>query len=125
MVRPRVAPLSGHRTGRSLDPTAGQGSLPVEEINVESIDEIDSVYWFDDVQRPTVRAVIDHARLIDEVDIGYPVIIGPHHRVMDGMHRIARALRDGRPRIAARRLPELPPPDFRSVHPDELPYERS
>lgn len=100
-------------------------SLPIEEIDVESIDEIDSVYWFDDVRQPTVRAVIDHARLIDDVDPSYPVILGPDGRVMDGMHRVARALRDGRRRIDARRLLDLPPPDHRNVSPDELSYERS
>lgn len=100
-------------------------SLPIEQISVDSIEEVDSTYWFDDVQRPTVRAVVDHARLIDEVDMSWPVILGPQGRVMDGMHRIARALRDGHLRIGARRLPDLPPPDYRNVRPDELPYHRS
>ncbi|MDJ0767562.1 MAG: hypothetical protein QNJ12_02170 [Ilumatobacter sp.] len=98
--------------------------LPVEQVDVESIDEVDSVYWFDDVQRPTVRAVIEHARLIDEVDASHPIILGPDGRVMDGMHRIARALRDGRSHVDARRLPTLPPPDHRNARADELPYER-
>ncbi len=98
--------------------------LPVEEIDVAAIDEVDSIHWFDDVQRPTVRAVIEHARLIDEVDMAHPIILGPDGRVMDGMHRVARAVRDGRPSIEARRLPTLPPPDYRNARPDELPYDR-
>ncbi len=98
--------------------------LPVEQVDVESIDEVDSVYWFDEVQRPTVRAVIEHARLVDEVDSSYPIILGPDGRVMDGMHRIARALRDGRSHIDAKRLPTLPPPDHRNARADELTYKR-
>ena len=98
--------------------------LPIEEIEVESIRELDSVHWFDEVQRPTVRAVLEHARLIDEVDTAHPIILGPDGRVMDGMHRIARALRDGRSQIGARRLPALPPPDHRNVRADELSYDR-
>ncbi len=98
--------------------------LPVEQVEVESIGEVDSVYWFDEVQQPTVRAVIEHARLISEVDVGHPIILGPDGRVMDGMHRIARALRDGNSHVGAKRLPTLPPPDHRNIRPDELSYER-
>jgi hypothetical protein len=36
--------------------------------------------------------VIEHARLIREVNLRYPVILGPDGRVMDGMHRVARAI---------------------------------
>ena len=99
--------------------------LAVEMIDVASIDEVDSVYWFDDVQRPTVRAVMEHARLVDEVDVTHPIIISPEGRVMDGMHRIARALRDSSPQIGARRLATLPPPDHRNVRADELSYDRT
>ena len=83
------------------------------------------MYWFDnDHQRPTVRAVIDHVRLIGEVDATYPIILGPDGRVMDGMHRIARAILENRPTIAAVRLAGLPEPDHRNCAPDELSYER-
>ena len=46
----------------------------------------------------------------------------PGNRIMDGMHRVARALLDGRRAIKARRLGELPEPDYRGCRPDELPY---
>ena len=52
----------------------------------------------------------------------YPNPIGPDGRVMDGMHRIARALLEGRATIAALRLPVLPDPDYRDCRPDQLPY---
>jgi len=32
-------------------------------------------------------------RLIDEVDIGYPIILDRNGRVIDGMHRVCRAAR--------------------------------
>jgi hypothetical protein len=64
-------------------------SFGVEEILVASIREIDSVYWFDEPEQPTVRNVVEHVRLIQEVDVSYPIILGPDGRVMDGMHRIA------------------------------------
>lgn len=96
--------------------------LPVEDIEVTEIAEIDAEYWFDDWQRPTVRKVIEHFRLVQEVDLSYPIVVGPDGRVMDGMHRVARALLEGRPTIQAVRLPVLPEPDFRGYQPDELPY---
>jgi len=96
--------------------------LAIEEVAISSIEEIDSIYWFDATERPTVRKVVEHVGLIQEVDIAYPILLGPDGRVMDGMHRIARALLDGRDAIAARRFPELPEADYRACQPEELPY---
>jgi hypothetical protein len=96
--------------------------LPVEEVVLDDIPEIDSEYWFDAGERPTVRKVIGHFRLVCEADPSYPIILGPDNRVMDGMHRIARALLDGRRAIKVKRLRELPEPDYRGCRPDELPY---
>jgi hypothetical protein len=41
---------------------------------------------------------------------------------MDGMHRVARALVEGRKTITAVRLLKVPDPDYRDCRPDELPY---
>jgi hypothetical protein len=106
---------------RLIDLAAG---LPVAEVPLEELYEIDSVYWFDDFARPTVRKIVEHFRLVSEVDPSYPIILGPDGRVMDGMHRVARALLDGRVAIKAVRLPELPEPDYRGCRPDQLPYDR-
>ena len=97
-------------------------ALPVEEVALKDISEIDSVYWFDESERPTVRKVVEHLRLVEEVDPSHPIILGPDNRVMDGMHRVARALLEGRSTIKAVRLWELPEPDYRGCRPDELPY---
>jgi hypothetical protein len=99
------------------------GTLVIERVRLEEIAEVDSVYWFDESHRPTVRSVVDHCRLIREVDPEHPVIFGPDGRVMDGMHRIARALLDGATVISAVRFHELPEPDYRNCRPDELPYD--
>jgi hypothetical protein len=96
--------------------------LPEEQVTLSDIDEIDSVYWFDGNERPTVRKVVEHMRLVREVDASYPVILGPDGRVMDGMHRIALALLEGRQTITAVRLGVLPEPDYKGCRPDELPY---
>jgi hypothetical protein len=97
--------------------------LPVRNVELESIDEIDSVYWFDDrFERPTVRKVVDHARLIEEVDLAYPIILGFDGRVMDGMHRIAKALLQGRTTISAVQFDTRLEPDYRNCRPEDLPY---
>ena len=70
----------------------------------------------------TVRKVVEHAKLIAEVDTSHPIILGHAGRVIDGMHRIVRALLEGRTEIDAVRFPSLPKPDYRNCWPHELPY---
>lgn len=96
-------------------------ALPIEHVALADIEEIDSVYWFDGVTyRPTVRAVVEHVERIRTVDPSHPILLGPDGRIMDGMHRIARALLEGATTIAAKRFPELPEPDHRNVEPASL-----
>jgi hypothetical protein len=97
--------------------------LRVRDVDLASIDEIDSVYWFDDQsQRPTVRNVVDHVRLIEDVDLSHPIILGFDGRVMDGMHRIAKALLQGRATISAVQFETDLDPDYRNCRPEDLPY---
>ena len=97
--------------------------LPIEQVAVDSIREVDTEYWFaGSAEVPTVRKVVEHARLISEVDTSYPIILGHDGRVMDGMHRIARALLEGRTEIGAVRFMSPPEPDYRNCSPHELPY---
>ena len=90
--------------------------LPVVEVPVDSIGEVDSNYWFGgDFEEPTVRKMVEHMRLVRDVDPMFPIILGVDGRVMDGMHRIARALLEGRPTIRAVRFETQPMPDFQAV----------
>ena len=49
-----------------------------------------------------MRKVVEHTALILEADLAYPIILGHDGRVMDGMHRVARAL------MAGLWVPEMP-----------------
>lgn len=101
--------------------TAG---LPIESVPLAAIRELDEPYWFGGGSaEATCRAVADHARLIAETELTYPIILGADGRVMDGMHRVAKAYIEGRDVIAAVRLPTDPPPDFVGVDEAALPYE--
>lgn len=99
--------------------------LPVEDVPLATLAaEVDTVYWFgDDHPRPTVRAVVEHAELIAATDLSFPIILGADGRVMDGMHRVAKALMEGRETVPARRFAVDPEPDHRNCHPADLPYE--
>jgi len=96
---------------------------PVVEIPVESISEIDSTYWYGFGESPTVRSVVEHARLIAETDTTWPILLSHDGRVMDGMHRIARALLDGVSTIRAVRFAYEIEPDYRDCRPEDLPYD--
>jgi hypothetical protein len=97
--------------------------LPVLDHPLAAIAEIDEPYWFDATDgTATCRAVLDHARQIEAADLSFPILLCAEGRVMDGMHRVMKALALGQRTIQARRLPVTPPPDYRNRAPDDLPY---
>jgi hypothetical protein len=97
--------------------------LPVRDVPLTAITEIDSDYWFSyGPIVPTVRRVIEHMQLTNEADLSFPIILAANGRVMDGMHRVARAILDGNSTISAVRFDPDPDPDYRNCLPDDLPY---
>ena len=97
--------------------------LPVHVVTVDSVREVDAVCWFGgSTAAPTVRAVVEHARLMLGADVSVPVILGPGGRVMGGMHRIARAMLEGSKQVSAVRFLTLPESDYRDWRPADLPY---
>jgi hypothetical protein len=97
--------------------------LPIRDVPLESITDVDTDYWFDgSAEIPTVRKIVEHLRLVQEVDTLYPIILGVDGRVMDGMHRVARAILEGQSSIRAVRFEHQPQPDYRNCQPEDLPY---
>ena len=97
--------------------------LPVEQVTVDSIGEIDTSYWFDgSAEVPTVRKVVEHCPLITEVDGGNPIILG----AMDG--RVMDDCTASRGPCSREGLSWTPfgslafEPDYRCCLPEELPY---
>ena len=99
-------------------------SLPVIQVPVAEIRELDETYWYDHGYAPTRRSVAEHARLINDADLRFPIILSADGGVMDGMHRVAKALIQNVDSLPARRFVRDPPPDHVGVHPDDLPYEK-
>src|SRR5262245_10165623 len=73
---------------------------PVKEVSLASIRELDENFWFDGLP-PTCRAVVEHVRLIEATELEFPIILAADGRVMDGMHRVCKALLEGRATIHA------------------------
>lgn len=117
--RPSARGLHAWDVDRLIELTA---DLPSEDVALSALNEVDTDYWFDHGYAPTVRAVVGHVRLVNGADLSYAIILDPEGRVMDGMHRVARALLEGRSTITAKRLTAMPPPDYSDVQPDDLPY---
>ena len=98
-------------------------SLRRERVPLAAIRELDEPYWSTGCEHPpTCRDVVEHARLIEEADLRFPVILSNDGRVMDGMHRVAKALLQGHSHIEVVRFASDPEPDYVGVHPDALPY---
>ena len=98
------------------------GFTPIE-VPLSEIRELDETFWFDHEDlEPTCRRVALHARLMNETDLSHPIVLSRDGRVMDGMHRVCKALIEGRETIRAVRFDVDPEPDYVDVDPDELPY---
>ena len=120
-LRPSPSGLLAWDVDRLIARTAG---LPRREVPLHAIRELDEPFWFGGGSgAATCRAVADHARLIAQAQLRYPIILGADGRVMDGMHRVAKAYLDGRDAILAVQLDVDPEPDFVGVDEDALPYD--
>jgi hypothetical protein len=99
--------------------------FPRLQVPLTAIRELDEPFWFSCGTIPTCRAVVDHARLIEAADLSFPIILSSDGRVMDGMHRVAKAALLGHATIDAVQFTDDLEPDHIDKHPDELPYEES
>jgi hypothetical protein len=95
--------------------------LPRKRVPLAHIRELDEV-WHGDEERPTWRAMIEHMTLIDQADLSFPIILSASGAIMDGRHRVAKALREGRTDITAVQFEQDPDPDHVGVAADDLPY---
>ena len=98
--------------------------LPVEQVPLAQIRELDEAFWYDlGGAKPTCRNIAEHAGLIHAADLSYPIILCHEGRVMDGMHRVCKAQMLGHETIKAFRFKAPVPPDHVGVAPDSLPYD--
>lgn len=95
-------------------------SLPVR---LEDISELNENWWYEDsTDVPTPRALAAHMALVQHADLAYPILLCADGRLMDGMHRLVKALLEKRKYVEAIRFLVTPAPDYINVSPDDLPY---
>jgi len=98
--------------------------LPVREIDPAKVQELDENHWYRiGEQQPTPRSLLEHMRLIRECDLRYPIILDSSGRVMDGMHRVCKALLEGLDHVPAVQFDQDPEPDYVNCAPEDLPYD--
>ncbi len=98
--------------------------LPVRRIALSKVVEVDENHWYAaEGQVPTCRSILDHLRLIEDADLAFPILLDAEGRLMDGMHRVCKAIGRGDTHIDAVRFPETPAPDHVGRRPEELPYD--
>ena len=87
--------------------------LPVVSVSIEELQELDRVSWYGKdghSGRLTVRQFVAHARRIDEADLDQPILLSAEGKMLDGFHRLAKALKEGRTHLPAKRFPADPDP---------------
>lgn len=98
-------------------------NLPIIEISLTEISELDEEFWFElGGAKPTCRNIIQHMELTQNTDLSYPIILCHEGRVMDGMHRVCKASLLGYKTVRAVRFTEYVAPDNIGVEADDLPY---
>ena len=55
-----------------------------------------------------LRDFAAHMRKVQEADLSYPIILAPNGVIMDGRHRLTKAILEGRTTIKAVRFLEMP-----------------
>ena len=97
--------------------------FPRIEVPLTNLREIDEAFPADEKALVTWRNVIGHMALIEAADSNYPIILAANGQVMDGRHRMAKAMLAGRNTIQAVQFRNDPEPDYIDVYPHELPYD--
>lgn len=56
----------------------------------------------------SARAIAEHVKRVNETDLQYPILLDPDGFIMDGWHRVIKALVAGHETIKAVRFEEMP-----------------
>lgn len=98
-------------------------TLPAMPVLLENIPELDENWWYEHEEvSPTPRAIAAHMKLVQAADLAYPILLCADGRLMDGMHRLVKALLEKRTHIVAIRFPDTPHADYIDVPAEDLPY---
>ncbi len=81
--------------------------LPVQKMRITKKIMDEKIHW-------TLNSFFDlkvHIDRINKSDLKYPVIVGPKDKIIDGRHRLMKAVLKGKKSLDYVKLDKLPPPD--------------
>lgn len=98
-------------------------NFPTRRVDPNSFPELHTNHWYKETHRlPSPKSILEHFRLIQEADLSYPIILDARGNLMDGMHRLCKALLNDIREIDAVQFENDPEPDFSNCNPQDLPY---
>jgi len=119
--RPSKDGLLAWNVGRLIKLSEG---LQAQRVALSGVDEVDENHWYTfEGQLPTCRSILEHFTLIEEADLTFPILLDADGRLMDGMHRVCKAIRRGDTHILAVQIAETLKPDYVGRQPEDLPYD--
>lgn len=80
-------------------------NLPVMDV---VIDHMSTYFVYDKL---TLRELVGHMKAVEAADLSFPIILDEDGELMDGRHRLMRAIMLGHTTIKAVRFDENPSPD--------------
>lgn len=90
------------------DATLRDAAKGLEEFKLPLIGiDINNMPW----RLSNIGSFLYHAKRVEECSLDYPIILGPLGEIIDGWHRIAKAILSGKETIKAVRLVQMPQPD--------------
>lgn len=90
---------------------AQSANLSPFEVEVASFKELDEDCWFGPEKTPTLRAIAHHCQRINDASLKRPIILNADGSLMDGGHRLCKALLAGHKTITAVQFATMPEPD--------------
>ena len=81
--------------------------LPVFEMPLAGIFIGEKVF----AESRTARSIAEHVKRVNETSLDHPILLDPDGFIMDGWHRVVKALVEGRETIKAVRFTKMPVSD--------------
>lgn len=85
--------------------------MPAKQVVIDHLVCLDKDGWFGTHTVPTLRNIADHCQRALETDLSHPIILNTDGSLMDGGHRILKAILEGRTTIDAVQFETMPEPD--------------
>jgi hypothetical protein len=75
-----------------------------EDLPVQALPLSDFNISYGSPCRDTLRGFVEHMKLVEDADLSYPIILNEDGMIIDGKHRLAKALLEGHETIRAQRF---------------------